>query len=57
MSQLVVEITTRDEKTVKHTCNDYPTISGEFITLYKENFTRELVRTETVEKVKYYFKK
>lgn len=55
--KLILEITTKDDKTSKHVCNDMPYFGGEFITLYKEGFVRELIRTETVSNIKQYFKR
>lgn len=54
--KLIVEIETKDDKTQKHTCNDFPSFGGDFITLFKDNFVREYVRTETVQAVKTYFR-
>ena len=55
--KLIVEITTRDDKTTRHECVDFPSFGGDFITLYKPDFIRESVRTETVLGVRQYFKK
>lgn len=51
----IVEIKTRDGKTVKHKCNDFPAIGSDFITLYKEGFRRERIRFETIENIKEYW--
>ena len=54
--EYIVEIKTRDGKTTKHICNDFPGISGDFITLYKDNFVRERVRFEAIENIKEYWR-
>lgn len=54
--KLIVEVTLKDDKTTKHECNDFPMFGGDFVTLYKNNFVRELVRTETIAGIKQYFK-
>lgn len=55
-TKLIIEITTRDEKTQRHECVDFPYYASDFITLYKKDFKRELIRTETVLGVRQYFK-
>jgi hypothetical protein len=54
--KLIYEITTRDDKTEKHECVDFAERSSDFLTLYKPNFLREMIRLETILRVKYYFK-
>lgn len=53
--KLIVEITTRDDKTRRHECVDFPQYSGDFITLYKKGFVHERIRTETVLHSKHFF--
>ncbi len=55
--KLIIEIRKKDGKTQTHICNDFVGWGNDFITLYKEGFVREYIRTETVEHVKQYFKK
>jgi hypothetical protein len=55
-TKLILEITTRDDKTHLHECVDFPSYASDFITLYKKNFVREAIRTETVLNIKQYFK-
>lgn len=52
---LIVEITTRDDKTETHECVDFPGIGSDFITLYKQGFVIERLRTEAVLRIKNYF--
>lgn len=54
--KLILEVTLKDDKTTKHECVDFPSYGGDFITLYKKNFVREQIRTETVAGIKQYFK-
>lgn len=54
--KLIVEIETRDDKTTKHECVDFPSYASDFITLYKPNFRQEKIRVETVAKINQYFK-
>lgn len=54
--KLIYEITTRDDKTKKYECVDFAGWGSDFITLYKKDFVREHLRTETVLHVKQYFK-
>ena len=54
--KLIYEITTKDDKTRKHECIDFASVGSDFITLYKLNFVREMLCTETVQSIKYYFK-
>lgn len=54
--KLIVEVTTRDERIHSHECVDFPHITSQFITLYKEGFVREVVATETIAGIKQYFK-
>jgi hypothetical protein len=55
-TKLIIEITTRDDKTQRYECVDFPTHGSDFITLYMPNFVREQIRTEAVLGVKQYFK-
>ena len=55
--KLIVEIRTKDDKTTKHECVDFPAYASDFITLYKDGFIHEKIRTETVDGVKEYFSK
>lgn len=55
--KLIVEITTRDDKTHSHECIDFPSYQNDFITLYKRDFITERIRTETVVGTKQYFRK
>ena len=57
MAKLIYEITTKDDKISKHECIDFASWASDFITLYKKDFVRESIRTETVQHVKQYFKK
>lgn len=54
--KLILEVTLKDDKTTKHECVDLPSYGGDFITLYKKDFMREMIRTETVAGIKQYFK-
>lgn len=54
--KLIVEITTKDDKTSSYECVDFPAFGGDFITLYLKDFRRDSVRTECVLGVKQYFK-
>lgn len=54
--KLIVEIKTKDDKWQKHICNDFPGIGGDFITLYKEGFKRELISTQGVAEIRESFK-
>ena len=54
--KLIYEIETRDNQRTRHECNDFASFSGDFITLFKKDFVREHIRTETVLHVKQYFK-
>ena len=53
--RLIVEITTKDDKTKKYECVDFPYMGSDFITLYLPNFTRSIIKTEAVAEVKQYF--
>ena len=55
MNKLIVEITTRDDKTKRYNCVDFPVYDPSFITLFRPNFVRQRIRTETILKVKEYF--
>lgn len=55
-TKLIIEITTRDDKTQRYECVDFPSYGSDFITLYKENFICEQIRTEAVLGIKQYFK-
>lgn len=55
--KLIVEIKTKDDKWQTHVCNDFPTMGGDFITLFKENFKRESISTQQVAEIKQSFKK
>jgi hypothetical protein len=55
-TKLIIEITTRDDKTLRYECVDFPTYGNDFITLYKKDFVREQIRTESVLGVKQFFK-
>ncbi len=55
--KLIVEVTTRDDKTTKHVCVDFPAWASDFVTLYKEDFKRDSIKTETIQGVKQYFEK
>jgi hypothetical protein len=54
-TKLIVEITTRDDKTQRHECIDFPFHGDRFITLYKPNFVREAVLTESVLRIRQFF--
>lgn len=55
--KLIYEIETRDNKKSSHECNDFASFGSDFITLFKKDFVREHIRTETVLNVRQYFKK
>lgn len=47
--KLELKIKTLDGNTERHICVDFPSFGSDFITLYKDNFVRENIRTSTVE--------
>ncbi len=55
-TKLIVEITTRDEKTSAYECVDFPAFTDAFLILYRPDFKQELIRTETILKINRYFK-
>lgn len=55
--KLIVELKRGDDKWEKHVCNDFPTIGSDYITLFKENFKRETIKSQSVIEIKQYFKK
>lgn len=54
--KLIYEVTLRDDKVTEHECVDFASFGTDFIVLFKENFCRDMIRTETVKGVKQYFK-
>lgn len=55
--KLIVEIKTKDDKWQKHVCNDFPAMAGDFVTLYKEGFKRDLLSISQIAEIKQSFKK
>lgn len=53
--KLIIEITTRDDKTIVHECSDFPYIGSDFVTLYKKGFVKQSIRTETIKEIKQFF--
>ena len=54
--KLIVEITTKDDKVQTHECVDFRYCDGPFFLLHKADFVRERVPTETITRVRQYFK-
>ena len=52
--KLIIDIVYRDDKQERHICNDFPS-TGEFLTLYKDDFKRESIRMETILSYKQHF--
>ena len=55
--RLFYNVTTKDGNTQSHECIDFASFGSDFITFYKKDFVRDMIRTESVMEVKQYFKR
>lgn len=54
--KLIIELKRMDDKWEKHVCNDFPSWSGDFVTLYKTGFKREMIPVRSIAEVRQSFK-
>jgi len=52
MSHIDLKITYRDDKTQRFKCTDLPTISSDWITVYR-NLRRDFIPAQTVKRISY----
>lgn len=55
-TKLIIEITTRDDKTHRYECVDFPNWDSNFVTLYLKDFARERIRTDSILLFRQFFK-